>query len=121
MLHLSGLLIGVTDLHVSRPFYESLFDVTFKEFRPPFGNFFLNGIEFDIEEDADYRDPHWKSLHIGTRKPFSFETDDLAAFLQKAESIGARIVQPLETKPWGYLEAIIADPDGNELLIEQEI
>ncbi|MSR73049.1 hypothetical protein EXS61_00355 [Candidatus Parcubacteria bacterium] len=34
---------------------------------------------------------------------------------------GAKIVQQIETKPWGWKEAIIADADGNEFIIEQEI
>ncbi len=121
MIKLSSLLIGVSDLNKARPFYEQVFGVTFDEFRPPFASFILGGVEFNVEENTPTRSANWAEYHIGTRKQFSFQVDDLEVFLIQAKQAGATIVQQPELKPWGWKEAIIADPDQNEFLIEQEV
>ncbi len=121
MIKLSSLLIGVSDLHKARPFYEQVFGIKFDEFRPPFASFHLGEVEFNVEENTPTRSANWAETHIGTRKQFSFQVDDLDTFLKQAEQAGATIVVQPEIKPWGWKEAIIADPDQNEFLIEQEI
>ncbi len=120
MLKVSSILIGVSNLNKSKPFYENVLGMKFEEFRPPFASATLDGVEFNIEENASYRSSDWEKLNIGGRKQVSFHADDLESFLKKAESLGAKIVSGIETKPWGWKEAIIADPDGNEFIIEQE-
>lgn len=119
-IKVSSFLIGVTDLLKAKEFYEKLLGMTFNEFRPPFASAELSGMEFNIEEDAEYRSKDWAQIYIGGRKHMSFEVDDLEAFMSKAEQLGAKIIKPIETKPWGWKEAIIADMDGNEFIIEQE-
>lgn len=121
MLKISSILIGVTNLEQARPFYEKVFGMEFQEFRPPFASAYLDGLEFNIEEDADYRSSDWAKTYIGGRKHISFQTDNLEAFLEITERNGAKIIQSIETKPWGWKEAIIADPDGDEFIIEQEV
>ena len=121
MLTVSSILIGVNDLNKAKPFYEKVFGFIFSEFRPPFASANLGDIEFNIEENADYRSADWADNYIGGRKHVSFQTDDLEKFLIQAESFGAKIVEPLQERPWGWKEAIIADPDGNEFIIEQEV
>jgi predicted enzyme related to lactoylglutathione lyase len=121
MVKVSSILIGVSDLNKARPFYENVFGMKFDEFRPPFASATLGDTEFNIEENASYRPSDWSTLYIGGRKQVSFKTDDLDAFLKQAELSGAKIIKEIETKPWGWKESIIADPDGNEFIIEQEI
>ncbi|MCF7831294.1 MAG: VOC family protein [Candidatus Pacebacteria bacterium] len=120
MLKVSSILIGVSDLNQARIFYENVFGMKFDEFRPPFASATLDGIEFNIEEDAPVRSADWAKINIGTRKNISFESDNLDVFLQQALLHGAKIIKEIETKPWGWKEVIIADPDGNEFIIEQE-
>lgn len=121
MLQVSSILIGVSDLHKARPFYEQVFGFEFREFRPPFASAFLDGVEFNLEENADYRSPDWATMYIGGRKHVSFKTDNLESFLEKAVSLGARMIHAVEEKPWGWKEAVVADPDGNEFIVEQKI
>ena len=121
MIKVSSYVIGVTDLHKAKSFYEEVLGMTFEEFRPPFASATLSGSEFNIEEDAEYRAKDWAKTYIGGRKHVSFQVDDLDQFLKKASAFGARIVQQVEVKTWGWKEAIIADGDGNEFLIEQEL
>lgn len=121
MLKISSILIGATDLNKAKSFYEQVFNFKFEEFRPPFASASFDGMEFNIEENAEYRSSDWAVKNIGGRKNISFETDNLEQFLAKAESLGAIVVQPSKDTAWGWKEAIIADMDGNEFIIEQEI
>jgi len=121
MFKVSSILIGVSDLNKAKLFYERVLRMKFNEFRPPFASAVLENIEFNIEEDAPYRSPGWASKYIGGRKHVSFQTDDLEKFLAHAVEYGARIVQESEVKPWNWKEAVIADCDGNEFIIEQEL
>lgn len=121
MIKVSSILIGVSDLTKSKPFYEEILGMTFDEFRPPFSSARLGNVEFNIEENADYRAKDWAENYIGGRKQVSFHVDDLEAFLSKVSDFGGKIIQKSETKPWGWKEAIIADSDGNEFIIEQEL
>jgi uncharacterized glyoxalase superfamily protein PhnB len=95
--------------------------MTFQEFRPPFASATLGDIEFNIEENASYRSSDWAELYIGGRKQVSFQTDNLEQFIQQAESWGAKVIKESIDQPWGWKEAIIADPDNNEFIIEQEL
>ncbi len=120
-IKLGSLLIGVSDLHKARTFYEKVFGMNTVEFRPPFMQANLNGIEFNIEEDAEYRSKDWSKNNIGGRKVFSFYVDDIFEFLNEARTNGATVVEEPKKEPWGWYDAVIADPDGNEFVISQEI
>ncbi len=115
------MLIGVTDLTKSKSFYEKAFGIETIDFRPPFMQGKLGDIEFNIEENAPYRDPEWASKNIGTRKSFTFQVDDILKFLDVAKEAGGRIIEEPIKREWGWCDAIIADTDGNEFVIEQEI
>lgn len=117
----SSLVIGVRDLAKARPFYENVFGFSFDEFRPPFASASLGNVEFNIEENADYRDGEWASKYIGGRKCVGFEVDDLELFLANARQFGAVVIKDAVLQPWGWKEAVIADLDGNEFVVEQEI
>ncbi len=121
MIKVLSILIGVVNLNKSKPFYEEILGMTFDEFRPPFASAKLHGIEFNIEENVDYRSKDWAGKYIGGRKQVSFEVDSLEQFIERANSYGVKIVQSIEIKPWDWKEAIIADIDGNEFIIEQKI
>ena len=109
----------MNDLQKAKPFYEKVFGFVFDEFRPPFASATFDGIEFNIEENAPVRDADWAKKNVGTRKNISFETDDLDAFLKMVIDNQGKVLKPITDTPWKWREAIIADPDGNEFLIEQ--
>ena len=119
MLKISSILIGVTSLEKARPFYEKVFGFSFDEFRPPYSSVTFDGMEFNIEENAPVRDAGWAGKNIGGRKSVSFETDNVETFIAVAVENGAKIIKAPVDTPWQWREAIIADPDGNEFLIEQ--
>ena len=43
------------------------------------------------------------------------EAADLAEFYSRLEAVGAQIVDPLATRPWGQDEFTVADHEGNWL------
>lgn len=117
---LGVLLIGVSDLNKARPFYETVFGMKIKDFRPPFMQGELGDIEFNVEENAEYRSYDWGMKNIGNRKSFTFQVEDIFGFLQEAEKAGAKIVEKPIKQEWGWYDAVISDMDGNEFVIEQE-
>ena len=114
-------LIGVTNLKKAKQFYEQVFNMKFIEFRPPFAEATLGNAVFNIEEHTSYREKNWAKKHIGGRKSCVFQTNNLQQFLKRAIQAKAKIIQKPITRHWGWQDAVIADFDGNEFAIEQEI
>lgn len=119
-ISLSMNLIGVTNLQKAKSFYENVFGMKFIEFRPPFAEATLGKAVFNIEEPTPYREKSWSKQHIGGRKSCVFHVADMKQFLTKAQKEGARIITQPKLQPWGWIDAVIADLDGNEFGIEQE-
>lgn len=117
----NAVLIGVHDILKSKIFYENVLDVTFDEARPPFSNFYLNGIEFMVEENTSERDQNWEEDYLGTPKGFCFSCEDINLFLEKVTTFGGTVITEPIKKPWGSIEAKFADLDGNTFIIEQEL
>ena len=118
MLEVLSVLIGVTSLEDSRDFYEQVFGFHFDEFRPPFASATFDNLEFNLEEDTPSREALWAKQHIGGRKHISFKALDIESFLRLVERHGGKIIRHPTVQPWQWLEAVIADPSGNEFIIE---
>lgn len=121
MIKISAVVIGVKSLEHSRSFYEHVLGITFTEFRPPFAAFVIDNIEFNLEENSLERDESWAKNYIGGRKGIGFAVDDLSSFLSKAAKHQAKIIKQPQVMSWGWMEAVIADSDGNEFLVEQKL
>ena len=117
---LSMNLIGVSNLKKARQFYEKVLGMRFIEFRPPFAEATLGKAVFNIEEPASYREKDWAKKNIGGRKSCVFQVTNIKSFLAKAQKAGATIVKQPQLQHWGWIDAVIADADGNEFCIEQE-
>jgi predicted enzyme related to lactoylglutathione lyase len=120
-IRVSTLIIGVKDLNKSRPFYENVLGIEILDFRPPFMEGKLGDIEFNIEENADYRDSDWAEKNIGGRKSFTLEVNDIFNFIENAKANGVTVVHEPKKQAWGWYDAVISDIDGNEFVIEQEV
>jgi predicted enzyme related to lactoylglutathione lyase len=117
---LGVLLIGVRDLAKARPFYEQVFGLEVDEVRPHFMSAHLGEIEFNIEENSPDRRGDWVRHNLGTRKAFCFKVEDIHSFVEGAKAAGASVVEEPLLRPWHWYEAVIADPDGNEFVLESE-
>ncbi len=116
-----AVLIGVRDILKSKAFYENVLGVIFDEVRPPFSNFYLDGIEFMVEENISEREENWPERYIGRDMGVCLQTENMDAFLQGVVTHGGTIVKDPIQKPWGSLEGKFADLDGNIFIIEQEV
>jgi uncharacterized glyoxalase superfamily protein PhnB len=60
-----------------------------------------------------------------TRKPgnilIGIEPEDVRQTLHAALSHGATLVADAELKPWGWLSAMVRDPEGNVVEIAREV
>ncbi len=121
MITLGANLIYVTDLPRARQWYQDVFGMEEVEYRPPeFLQMKLGDATFYIETANDKRAEGFKEVHIGGRSSAVFNVDNLASFVVGAKNKGARIVvEPVE-QFWGGLNAVIADPDGNEFILDQD-
>lgn len=120
-VNFTAVLIGVRDILKSKLFYESIFGVAFEEVRPPFSNFYLNSIEFMVEENSPEREDGWAERYIGRNMGICLQTENMDTFLQGVIAHGGSIVKDPTRKPWGSLEGKFADLDGNIFIIEQEV
>lgn len=60
-----------------------------------------------------------------TRKPgnilIGLEPEDVKETLRAALSHGATLVADVELKPWGWLSAMVRDPEGNVIELAKEV
>jgi predicted enzyme related to lactoylglutathione lyase len=117
----TSVLIGVRDILKSKVFYENVFSVTFDEVRPPFSNFYLNSIEFMVEENTPEREEGWSERYIGRETGICLQVEDINKFLEEVVTHGGTIIQEPITKPWGSIEGKFADLDRNIFIIEQNL
>ena len=113
-----AVLIGVRDILKSKAFYENVLGVTFDEVRPPFSNFYLNGIEFLVEENTPEREDGWGERYVGRDMGVCLQAENVDMFLQGVSIHGGAVIKEPAQKPWGTLEAKFADIDGNIFIID---
>ena len=60
-------------------------------------------------------------MHSAERSPVSlaFTTDDICADYEKLLSMNVKIVQPPMKQPWGTVNLLFRDPDGNLVYLRQ--
>ncbi len=59
--------------------------------------------------------------HSAERSPvaLAFTVEDIEAAYQKLLSMNAQIIQPPVKQPWGTINLIFLDPDGNQIYLRQ--
>ncbi len=120
-VNFNAVLIGVKDILKSKVFYEKVFSVTFDEIRPPFSNFYLNGIEFMVEENTEFREKGWVEKYVGREVGVCLQVENLELFLKSVIDNNGKIIQEPKEKPWGTIESKFSDPDGNTFIVEQNL
>jgi predicted enzyme related to lactoylglutathione lyase len=100
----------------SRAFYESLLGLDADDTVPSrlyfhCGDVIVAVIDWQVEGQGTFQ---------ATPDDLYFATDDLEAVLVRAEAAAARVVSPIETRPWGERSFYCLDPDGNRLCFVDE-
>jgi len=66
----------------------------------------------------EWGEPYYSEARarMGTPTGIIFQTDSVEAFELRLRHAGARIIQPIESQPWGGRTLRFTDPDGNEFV-----
>jgi catechol 2,3-dioxygenase-like lactoylglutathione lyase family enzyme len=110
----------VADLEATRRFYVDLLgmkQVARPAFRFPGLWFQLGGVQIHATlESPDSGQAGWgdRGVKVVPRgHHFAFAVEDAAEALQSLEARGVRVASPLQTRPDGYRQAYVYDPDGH--------
>ena len=117
---LGPIIIGVKSIEKAKPFYLNVFGIEIQEQREHYLSATLGDAHIEIEENSPNRFPLWAERNIGTYKNSEFTVADMKEFLDAVRSNGGTVVSKPVARPWGGMNAEIADPDGNIFLISQE-
>jgi predicted enzyme related to lactoylglutathione lyase len=60
----------------------------------------------------------FETMPAGSVRGLVFRCDDLERECEQLSARGVEFARPLDRQPWG-IEAVIRDPDGNELVLQQ--
>ncbi len=114
-------LIFVTDVEASRAWYQDVFGMTVGEYNPPnFQEMVLDGQSFYLESMNDKWAEGFRTPRIGGRHTCVFQVDDIRAAVDECKAKGVRVVVEPVQQFWGGWNAVIADPDGNEFVLDQD-
>jgi uncharacterized glyoxalase superfamily protein PhnB len=67
-----------------------------------------------VEAQHDVKPPAQAQFWVS--EPFEFEW-----LFENAKRRGVRILEPIEERPWGHRDFLLADPDGNVVWITQPL
>lgn len=120
-LFLSANLIGVEDVEKAKQWYEEVFGMETVTYKPPyFLEMSLGEATFLIEKQSPERAPGFQHIPTGVRVSSVIGVADLQSFINEVKSKGVRVVLEPVKQGWGGWNAVIADPDGNEWILDQD-
>ncbi len=112
-------LIFVNNIEKSKTWYEKVFGMKQVAYRPPeFLEMKLGKNIFYIETHSDRRAEGFKKAYIGGRFSIVFRVKDVSKFINEAKKKGVKVIVEPVQQFWGGWTACIADPDGNEFIID---
>jgi len=108
--------IPASRIDLSRAFYEGVLGLDADDTVPSrlyfhCGDVIVALIDWQVEGQGPLQ---------ATPDDLYFATDDLDAVLDRAKAAAARVVSPIETRPWGERSFYCLDPDGNRLCFVDE-
>ena len=121
-ISLGANLIGVKNITKAQEWYTKVFGMKTVECRPPeFLEMKLGTNTFYIETKNPKRAKGFEEeFRVGERSSAIIAVSNMQAFIQKCKKLKVKIlVQPIK-QFWGGWNAVIADPDGNEFIIDQD-
>ena len=109
--------VYVRDLERAIAFYRDTlgFPLNFAEEEFGYASFNTPGSGFALARVADDDDRGLVGRHTG----IGIGVPDLTASYEELVAKGVAFPMPPEKQPWGGTLAIFADPDGNELFLDQ--
>ena len=110
---MKNVVIFVTDLAKAKAFYVDLLGLPLAGQSEMLMEFFPGattplGVSLALQDEA-------RKL-VGRHTGITLTVEKIEALYMSLTAGGARIVEPLESSPWGKM-AVVADPDGNQLAL----
>lgn len=120
-ISLTANIFFVKDLERSKKWYEDVFGMEVVEYRPPeFLEMRLGSSIFYIETENDKRAEGFREAHIGGRISAIFHVPNLKEAIEAWRKQGIPIIVEPVKQFWGGWNAVIADPDGNEFILDDD-
>ncbi len=100
-------------------FYRDVLGLTlrFKEDEHGYASFDTGQVGFSVARVTPDADNY--SALVGRFTGIGLSVDDLDAEYERLSSMGVAFSMPPTQQPWGGYMAIVKDPDGNELYLDQ--
>ena len=113
-------IIVTPDIERLRSFYVGLLDAAEDVRFPEDGPLFYLGLRIGDSELGLTADT---AVQAGTpgRMLLSIEVPDVDALLPRVEGLGGRAPGPSNDMPWGQRVAHVTDPDGNAVILTQQL
>jgi len=113
-------LIFVANVEASKTFYRDILGLELVEENPHFTEYTLPGGRLYVEEKSPDRAKGFENGRIGGATGIVFAVDGIKAVVEELRSRDVKIiVEPVE-QAWGGWNAVIADPDGNEFILDED-
>ena len=99
--------------------------------------FYVDTLGFEVREDQSKPGMRWvlvapkaattavtlvtwfDSMPAGSLHGLVLSTDDVRGDYERLLASGVEFDQPPTDEPWGVIEAVLRDPDGNRLILQQ--
>jgi predicted enzyme related to lactoylglutathione lyase len=111
---LTRVLIRVNNIEAATAFYEHLLEAKGQRVSAGRCHYQLGAAALALYDPRAEGDLHDMQVNPGHAQIY-IEVDDLEHTFIRAESAGAPVVSPIETRPWGERSFMIYDPSGNRL------
>lgn len=120
-IKLEANLIFVTDIDRAKKWYEDVFGMVSEEYRPPeFLQMRLGDDIFYIETSNDMRADGFRDTKVGGRHSAVFVVENINEVITDLKTKGVKVVVEPVLQFWGGWNAVIADPDGNEFILDDD-
>lgn len=120
-MKLAANLIFVNDVAAAQAWYEKVLGMEHVSSRlPEFLEMKLGENTFWIETHNDKRAEGFNEVKIGGRHSAVFAVEDIKKTIEEMRAKGVTIVREPVQQFWGGWNAVIADPDGNEFILDED-
>lgn len=112
--------IFVSDVEKVKNFYRDILGLELTEENPHFTEYRIDGGTLYVEEKNPDRAKGFDSVHIGGPTGIVLAVDDIKTTVEELRMKGVAITaEPIE-QVWGGWNAVIADADGNEFILDED-
>ncbi len=101
-------------------FYRDILGLSLVEENPHFTEYHIDGGTLYVEEKNPERAKGFDQVRIGGATGIVLAVDDIRSVIEELRLKGVQIiVEPVE-QLWGGWNAVIADADGNEFILDED-